>query len=550
MQHSSISFSASRCFIALPTTLLLSLIAAGSVSAATLSVGPGKTYAKPCAAFAVAKAGDTIEITGNTTYSGDVCAISANDLKIRGVNGRPKIDAAGKNSGGKGIWVVKGSNILIENVEMYGAKVADKNGAALRLEGTNFTLRSSFLHDNENGILTGANTSSNIVIEYSEFARNGYGTGYTHNLYIGNVGSLTFRYNYSHDAHVGHNLKSRARINTIAYNRFSSTPAGQDGARKPSYEIDLPNAGTAYVIGNVIQQPASHSNPAMLSFGAEGASNPTQDLYVVNNTFLNDDSSRGTFIMIGGAVTKPALIQNNIFGGTGTQTTQTSAINKTNYRALAPAFVNRAAFDLRPTTAGLVIDAGSDPGTAATGVSLKPVAQYRHVAGSETRPAGTLDIGAYEAVSGTTTTPAPTPAPAPGTSTDGWTACANEGGICSFTGTRQVRYGASGSYFYKTVTDSTPCTNAVFGDPIRKTVKSCSYANTESGLPVPAAVTWTACATEGAVCSFTSTREVRYGVEGAFVTKVITASTPCTNAVFGDPLRGAVKSCSYSSVTK
>lgn len=385
-------------------TVLLTSIAllglASSVSAATLSVGPGKTYATPCRAFAAARAGDLIEITGNVTYSGDVCTIYPSKLTIRGVNGRPRIDAAGKSAQGKAIWVVAGSDIVIENVEMFGAKVPDQNGAALRLEGTNFTLRSAFLHDNENGILSGVNVNSNILVEYSEFGRNGNGTGYTHNLYIGNAGSLTFRYNYSHDAHVGHNLKSRARVNMIAYNRFSSLNPGETGstaAGKPSYEINLPNAGTSYVIGNVVQQPASNSNSILLSYGEEGASNPGHDLYVVNNTFLNDNSSSGTFVKIGTAVTRKALLQNNIFGGTGTLTNQVGAVEKTNYRALAPGFVNRAAWDLRPTASGLVANAGSTPGTSAAGVSLKPGAVYKHVASGSTRSlVKTIDIGAYE----------------------------------------------------------------------------------------------------------------------------------------------------------
>lgn len=381
--------------------VLLGLAFAVPASAATLSVGPGKTYATPCKAFAVAKSGDVVEITGNTTYSGDVCAIYTSNLTIRGVNGRPKIYAAGKYAMSKGIWVVAGSNIVVDNVEMYGAKVPDRNGAALRLEGTNFTLRNSFLHDNENGILSNANTASNIVIEYSEFGHNGYGDGQSHNLYIGNNASLTFRYNYSHDANVGHNLKSRAKVNTIVYNRFSSTPAGQTGSTasgKPSYEIDVPNAGTTYVIGNVIEQPASNSNASLLAYGEEGASNPGKDLYVVNNTFLNDDSSHGTFLFIGSTVTTPALLQNNIFAGTGTLSTQASAVQKTNYRAVAPGFVNRAAYDLRPQANALVTNAASVPGTSRSGVSLKPVAQYKHVASGVARPVmGTLDIGAYEA---------------------------------------------------------------------------------------------------------------------------------------------------------
>jgi hypothetical protein len=148
----------------------------------------------------------------------------------------------------------------------------------------------------------------------------------------------------------------------------------------------------------VIEQPSANSNASLLAYGEEGASNPGKNLYVVNNTFLNDDSSHGTFLFIGSTVTTPALLQNNIFAGTGTLSTQASAVQKTNYRAVAPGFVNRAAYDLRPLVNALVTNAGSVPGTSSTGVSLKPVAQYKHSASGVTRPAmGALDIGAYEA---------------------------------------------------------------------------------------------------------------------------------------------------------
>jgi len=528
----------------LAAAVLMAFAGVSAASAATLSVGPGKTYAKPCAAIAVAKDGDVIEITGNTTYSGDVCYILRNNLTIRGVNGRPKIDAAGKNAGGKGIWVVDGNNLTVDNVEMYGAKVPDANGAAFRLEAAGFTLRNSFLHDNQNGILANANANSDVVIENTEFGHNGAGDGQSHNLYIGHVKSLTFRYNFSHDANVGHNLKSRADTNLIAYNRFSSLNPGETGstaAGKPSYEIDLPNAGTSYIIGNIIQQPASSSNSAMLAYGEEGAVNAGSDLYVINNTFLNDMGSGGTFMFVSGKVPTPAVAQNNIYAGVGTFSTQASTIDKTNYRSASPSFVNRAAYDLHPVGSALVIDAGSDPGVSAKGVSLKAVAQYKAVAAGEARPVvGQFDIGAYESTT------------APTTSTTTWTACGNEGSTCSFSGTREVRFGANGVYTSKTITASTPCTTAVFGDPIRGVAKTCSYAGTTTTVaaPVTATPTFTACATEGGTCSFTGKREVRYGTSTIYTSKVVTGPVACTNTVFGDPAHGQVKACSVSSVTQ
>ncbi|MCS0633620.1 S8 family peptidase [Telluria mixta] len=62
--------------------------------------------------------------------------------------------------------------------------------------------------------------------------------------------------------------------------------------------------------------------------------------------------------------------------------------------------------------------------------------------------------------------------------------------------------------------------------------------------------TWTYCAAENGTCSFTGTRDVRYGTATSFVTKTFTGSVKCSNAVFGDPAHGVVKSCSYSSATK
>jgi len=62
--------------------------------------------------------------------------------------------------------------------------------------------------------------------------------------------------------------------------------------------------------------------------------------------------------------------------------------------------------------------------------------------------------------------------------------------------------------------------------------------------------TWTYCAAENGTCSFTGTRDVRYGTATSFVTKTFTGSVKCSNSVFGDPAYGVVKSCSYSSVTK
>jgi hypothetical protein len=162
--------------------------------AAMLAVGPGKPYTAPCAAFAAAAPGDTIEIDAAGVYSGDVCSIATDRLTIRGVNGRPRIDAGGRSAQSKAIWVIKANDTVIHNVEFTGAAVPSKNGAGIRQEGRNLTVRNCYFHHNEDGILTGSSPDSHVLIEFTEFAYNGAGDGYSHNFYIGHVGRFTLRF--------------------------------------------------------------------------------------------------------------------------------------------------------------------------------------------------------------------------------------------------------------------------------------------------------------------------------------------------------------------
>jgi hypothetical protein len=54
-----------------------------------------------------------------------------------------------------------------------------------------------------------------------------------------------------------------------------------------------------------------------------------------------------------------------------------------------------------------------------------------------------------------------------------WVFCANENQLCSFTGTKNVRFGANGVYVFKTLTNGTMCSNSVFGDPLSGVQKQC-----------------------------------------------------------------------------
>lgn len=62
----------------------------------------------------------------------------------------------------------------------------------------------------------------------------------------------------------------------------------------------------------------------------------------------------------------------------------------------------------------------------------------------------------------------------------GHTFCANEGNRCTFTGTKDVAYGADQNFIHmKRVAGGIDCTNEVFTDPNPRTVKSCYIRNSE-----------------------------------------------------------------------
>jgi hypothetical protein len=351
-----------------------------------LRVGPGRQFAHPNQVTGL-QVGDVIEIDAGV-YSNATSTWSTNNLTLRGVGGRAHLVAPSTISNGKGIWVTQGSNMVVENIEFSGAAVPDMNGAGIRAEGRDLAICGSYFHDNQNGILGG--DAGNLLIEYSEFARNGGcepGFGCSHNMYIGNTDRFILRHSYSHHARIGHTVKSRALENHILYNRIMDEADGTS-----SYIIDLPNGGLSYIVGNLLQQGPSTDNPTILIYGAEGLSNPNRTLYVVNNTFVNDRGS-GTFVSIAGGAT--ATVQNNLFVGTGT-TVGGTATQISNLRTNTPNFVDVGAFDYRPTAGTPGIDQGTTPALAGT-FDLTPAYQYLHPANREPRPTrSTIDIGAYE----------------------------------------------------------------------------------------------------------------------------------------------------------
>ncbi len=378
----------SLVLLASSTLTALRTDAAETARPTVLRVGAERDLKTPSAAAQIARDGDTVEIDAGD-YPGDAAIWRQHRLTIRGVGGRARLRAEGASAEGKAIWVIKGSDVTVESVEFSGAKVPDGNGAGIRIEGANLRIRDCYFHDNENGILAAPNPASDLVVERSEFAGNGVGDGYTHNLYIGNVRSFTLRFSYVHHALVGHNVKSRAQRTNIVYNRIMHEKDGRS-----SYAIDLPDGGLAFVIGNLIQHGPATENTTMISFGVEGLQHPLNQLYFVNNTVVNDRPGGGLFLFVKTG-SQPALILNNIFSGAGEVLSGPGELHN-NVIAPKSDFLDAADFDYRLRAGAAAVGRGADPGRAHD-FALRPTAEYVHPArGRARRGSERLDAGALE----------------------------------------------------------------------------------------------------------------------------------------------------------
>ncbi len=387
-----------RSFTA-PAFTAFALLLARPASATTIMVGPGQTYTTPCAAIGAAAAGDEIDIAAGT-YN-DSCNITTAGLHLKGVGGRPVIDVTGETLANmKGIYAIEADDVIVENLELMGAQIPSsqgENGAGLRIQSNGVIVTNCYIHDNQNGILSGPITAGTgtQTIDHTEFSHNSLGSGCTdgngctHNLYIGHYARLVFQFNYTHDAgsDSGHLFKSRALESDILYNRIT----GETGT--DSYEVDLPNGGLGILVGNVIEKGASSGNGgAVLQYGEEGLGTGTNTLYLANNTFVNDFASSTKFVNVaaGGML---GAAHDNIFSGMGTPSS-TGALSADNLSGVDPMFVAPATYDYHLKAGSPAIGKGVAEGSAGS-FPLTPVFEYVDPVSAVPRLTA-KDLGAFE----------------------------------------------------------------------------------------------------------------------------------------------------------
>ena len=361
-----------------------------------LRVGPRHEYKTINEAVKNSHHGAIVEIDSGV-YINDFLIVQKDDLVLRGVGGYAHILGNKKISNGKALIVQESDNLIIENMELSGARVEHKNGAGVRGGFGNLLIKNSYFHDNENGLLVGKIKNGNITILNSIFDKNGDYSGQTHNIYVGQIESLTVRYCSVSNANIGHNIKSRAKNNYIEYNSITENDSST------SYSIDLPNGGNAYVLGNVIHQGKKPDNTALISYKKEKSAqwNEGKNIFIVNNTFINDYKGNTTILNFDNKTNKILFMNNLVVGNRKTVLSGSGHNNLIKSGNLFvqddPGFKNRMNFDFRLTQeAKDVIDRGVHVKDE-NGYSLIPKYHYKDLAEKVPRHIKrAIDIGAYE----------------------------------------------------------------------------------------------------------------------------------------------------------
>jgi hypothetical protein len=369
------------------------LVSDGAVKPATMIVGDQDRITTISDAAKLARDGEIIEIRPGT-YRGQPAVWTQNNLVIRGSGERPVMLANGKSAEDKAIWVIKGGNVRIENIEFRGARVPSGNGAGIRFERGHLVVTRCVFVDNEMGILTANFPEMTLEVRDSEFLAAPHHEGQLHHLlYVGAIGRFVLSGSRFELGYLGHLVKSRARENMVRNNMLADGTAGRS-----SYELEFPNGGIAYVLGNVIGQSAGTDNPVLVSYGAEGPRWPVNELFLVHNTLVNDFHA-GSFLKLwdekfpGGI---ESWVINNLTVGYGDLYPPARGRFEGNQSALRRDLLDYGGLPLRLNSSSPLRGSVRIPGQA-NGMDLTPAAEFSFPVGTKPiRIGNSLAPGAFQ----------------------------------------------------------------------------------------------------------------------------------------------------------
>jgi hypothetical protein len=183
---------------------------------------------------------------------------------------------------GKAAFVLRGLSSVVDGIVFRNMRVSDGNGAGIRTEMGNLTVRNSMFIDSQEGILGGQPTDQKIVIDRSTFAGLGQcdeTVDCSHSIYLANKGSVTITRSRFERGTGGHYVKLRVPNLSITDNSFDDSQG-----RKTNYMIDLCEGGTGLIARNTFADGPNKENwTGFIVVAAEGRTYPSTGLKVVGN---------------------------------------------------------------------------------------------------------------------------------------------------------------------------------------------------------------------------------------------------------------------------
>lgn len=183
---------------------------------------------------------------------------------------------------GKAALVLRGTAAKVEGLVFTNMRVADFNGAGIRLEHGDLDVSQSWFRDSQQGILTGGDPDGMLTIDKSTFTRLGTCDGpggCAHSIYVGEYGALAVTRSRFEAGRGGHYVKARsARI------RISDLSFDDLAGHATNYMIDLPGGATGQITGNwFVQGPNKENHSAFIAVAAEGRAHSSAGLVVEDN---------------------------------------------------------------------------------------------------------------------------------------------------------------------------------------------------------------------------------------------------------------------------
>ena len=223
---------------------------------ATVLIAPG-TY-NECALQQAARITYKASVPGKTIFDGATCE-------------------------GKATLVIRAGGATVDGIVFRNMRVGDGNGAGIRIEIGDLTVRNSMFLDSQEGILGSSDAPHKILIDRSTFSGLGQcdeTPDCAHSVYLGGSGAdVTITNSRFERGRGGHYVKLRVPKVTITDNSFDDTQGS-----KTNYMIDLPNGGTGTIARNTFVQGTHKENwTGFIVVAAESRSFPSAGLRVENN---------------------------------------------------------------------------------------------------------------------------------------------------------------------------------------------------------------------------------------------------------------------------